>query len=598
MQTEKLHISGNSSLLLCHAAADIPIIRAPSNGPSFCSLKILCGESTVKSECCHTDRIFHHTFYGEEYKNAEMFDSFDEENAVFVRRCLCFEDMPFFFSFEKEIRSFFTTPIKTMRSTYPAACIYLPVGSSVAGFGSCNHDRFLMIAFFGSVEFNSDIGRGVFLTGEGGMVLLADDDPNRLMKRAVTALNKSLLELGTPLPDVKPREEHDPSEYINTLISLTTANGFVLSDPIELRVDPLTQYFAIRAFLHAGMIERARAIIDAYCDIFSKKGEVFWCEEGGKTVRRSVCEGSLTPALIILAALSFPKGILTEKHFAVLCEMMKHQRSFLLNHTMPFNGNEDEFEARYLTYQGSSMATLLFIQSGRELCRYLRRYGIGELEEIERAVDDTVTHFHANFIKEGVPLLNCTSRDIAQLYPRFKFGYCESCSPRSADPQPCWLKKTHSGAYLCPSCIEINPNGKRIPTLDRTARRISYNTVLFSALLGADLYPRGLVRQIASSVISYPSEVKSSFDAALLCYVARRYELDSKYVTMADEIFFTKEKQADLREIKTDAVTSYLWSVDSKSQAIMYMLFEYPAIPKRKMKKRPDGAMFAQKEDV
>lgn len=596
MQSEKIHVSGNASLLLCHAGADIPIIRAPSNGPSFCSLKIENGESSAKSEFCHTDKRFRHAFYGKEYRNADMIDRFDEDGSIFVRRCLCFEDIPFVLSFEKEVRFFFTKPIKTTRATYPCVCIYLPAGCRAAGFEACPHDRFLLIAFFGNVEFDPDSGRGAFLTGESGMVVLSDDDPNRLMKNAISVLGRVSQEIGTPFPDVKPREEHDPAEYINALITLTTDEGFVLSDPIDLNIDPLTQYFAVRAFLHAGMTDRARAIIDAYCARFKEKGEVFWCERGGKSVRRSVCEGSLTPALIILAALAFPKGILKEKHFSVLCEIMKHQRSFLLNSMMPFNGNEDEFEARYLTYQGSSLATLLFIQSGRELCRHLRINGSEALEEIERVVDDTVSHFHANFIKEGVPILNSPIRDAAHTYPRFRYGYCENCSPRSADPQPCWLKKTSSGAYLCPSCIEINPNGKRIPTLDRNARRISYATVLWSAMLGSEVYPRGLIKQIASSIISYPSDVKSAFDAALLCYAARRYELDLKYVTMADSIFFEREKIKDIRELKTDAKTRYVYSLDAKSQAIMYTLLEYHAIPKRKMKKRPEGAMF--KEDV
>ncbi|MBQ3100973.1 MAG: hypothetical protein IJC50_08290 [Clostridia bacterium] len=598
MQPEKLYVSGNSSLLLCHTDADIPIIRAPSNAPSFCSLKIINGESRIENRLCHADKRFRRTFYGGEYRNADMIDRFDEESSAFVRRCLCFEDIPFVLSFEKEVRFLFTAPIKTTRASYPAACIYLPAGSCVAGFETSPHDRFLLIAFFGCAEFDPVSGRGVFLTGESGMAILADDDPNRLVKNAAAVLGKASQELGTPFPDVKPREEHDPAEYINALISLTTNEGFVLSDPIDLNIDPLTQYFAVRAFLHAGMSGRALAIIDAYCNRFKEKGEVFWCERGSKAVRRSACEGSLTPALIILAALAFPKGILKERHFAVLCEMMKHQRSFLLNFTMPFNGNEDEFEARYLPYQGSSLATLLFIQSGRELCRRLRLNGSEELEDIEKLVDGTASHFHANFIKEGVPLLNAPMRDAVQPYPRFRFGYCESCAPRSLDPRPCWLKKTPSGAYLCPSCTETNPNGTRIPTLDRNAKRVSYATVLWSAMLGSEVYPRGLIKQIASSIISYPTEVKSAFDAALLCYAARRYELDLKYVSAADGIFFTGDKPKDIRELKTDAKPRYVYSLDAKSQAIMYTLLEYHAIPKRKTKKRPAGAMFDQNEDV
>ena len=263
---------------------------------------------------------------------------------------------------------------------------------------------------------------------------------------------------------------------------------------------------------------------------------------------------------------------------------------------MPFNGNENEPEARYIPHQGSALATLLFIHSGRELCRYLKNNGSRRLEEIEEAVDSAAGHFHKNFIRDGIPFLNCPTREVIKAQSRFKFGYCECCSPRYADPESSWVEKTSHGIYLCPSCLKNVPGASQKPFLDRNGRRISYQTVLAAALFGSDIYPRGLIRQIASSAIF--SEVRSSFDAAMLSYLARRYELDKKYVDAADAILFEKEKPKDVLESRTDGELRRFTVTDAKSYAVMYATFEYHAIPKRKMKKRPDGAMFTQTEDV
>jgi len=597
MPSERLRVIGNSELLLCSGGADIPIVRAPSVAPSFCSFSMEKERFELKSAYHGREKLFRHTFYSDGLKAAELFDSFDGDSAVFVRRCICYEELEFSFAFEKQITVFFDSALKTSRAGYPALCLCLPARSAVPGFTPSAEDRFLMIAFCGSVDFDSESASGRFLIGESSMIICADTDPNRLYSRAVAALGH-YSQLAGILPKLTTPEDNDPEEYINALISMTNERGFVLCDPTRLSIDPMTQYFAVRAFLHAGKIKRARTIIDSYCRIFSEKGSILWCEEGGRRTLRSAFDASVTYALIILAALSFPTGALTERQISVLCDMMKAQKLLLANNMMPFNGNEGEPEAMFLPYQGSALATLLFIQSGRELSGFLKNSGSSRLEDIERSVDTAAACFHENFIKDGIPFLNCPTRDVLKAQPRFKFGYCEYCSPRTADPQPRWVCKNHGGMYLCPDCVKKVPGAAHRPHLDRNARRISYNTVLLAALLGSDVYPRGLVRQIASSLISYPSGITSCFEAATLCYVARRYELDKKYVDMADSILFTKEKQADVFELRKDTESRLFSVFDSKSYAVMYTTFEYHALPKRKTKKRPEGAMFTQMKDV
>ncbi len=587
MDAEALHIAGDHSLLLGFTGADIRFVRAPSNSPSFYSFGLAeIGESERKSEYDHRNRTAVHTFYNKEDKDIILSDSFDSENGVFIRRCISSRTVKFGFSLEKQVLPFVSKPLKTSRGSFPAFCVYIPADTLIDGFDVCGYDRFVFTAFCGDAEYYPESLSGHFGVGESYMIICADSDPNRLAKTALHAITQCSGRLGgdPAIPEVTNHDENDPAEYLDALKSLITKEGFVLSDPVGLRVDPITQYLSVRAFLHAGMTDNALAIIDAYYKRYAENGEILWGERGGRKTLRSACEASVTNALVITAALSLPPGKLGERHYSMLCALMKQQRALIANSMMPFNGNEPEIEAKYLTYHGSALATLLFIESGRELCRHMRRSGSSELESIESVVDDAASHFHGNFIKEGAPLLNCPTRDIAHARPRFKFGYCESCSPRSADPQPCWTEKTVYGVYICPECSRRGAPERHPVFIDPALRRISYTTVLMSAAIGSSLYPRGLIRQIAASLILYPvNEVKSRFDAALLAYIARRYELEGRYVDMADKLLFEKEYPDDA--VKTDG-SSYFRNTTAASYALMYMTYELPAIPRSEKQKK------------
>ncbi len=580
MESETLHIAGDHSLLLGFTGGDIRFVRAPSNSPSFYSFGLTeIGGLERKSEYDHRNRTAVHAFYNKEDKDIIISDSFDGENGVFIRKCISSRTVKFAFSIEKQVRPFVNKPLKTSRGSFPAFCVYIPADTFIDGFDICEYDRFLLAAFCGDAEYYPESLSGHFGVGESYMIICADSDPNRLVKTALHSITQcSGLLGGQPtIPEVKNCEENDPAEYLNTLISLTAKDGFVLSDPVDLCIDPITQYLAVRAFLHAGMTDNALAIIDAYYKRYAENGGILWGEKGGRKTLRSACEASVTNALVIMAALSLPPGKLSERHYSMLCALMKQQRALIANSMMPFNGNEPEPEAKYLTYHGSAFATLLFIESGRELCRRMRRSGSAELESIEPVVDEAAAHFHRNFIKEGVPLLNCPTRDIAHARPRFKFGYCENCSPRSADPQPCWTEKTIYGVYICPECSHRGASERHPVFIDPALRRISYTTVLTSAAIGTSLYPRGLIRQIAASLILYPeNEIKTRFDAALLAYIARRYELERRYIDMADKLLFEKEYPDDT--IRTDG-DSYFIYTKAAAYALMYMTYELPAIP-------------------
>lgn len=585
MDAKKLRASGDHSLLLGFAGVDIPIVRAPSGSPSFGSFTIDDpGASEFKSEYDHSCELAVHTLYNGRYRDVILCDRFERGESVFIRRCIASRRVSFSFSFENQVRRFFTKPLNTSHGTFPAFCTYIPASAQIDGFNVCGHDRFLLTAFCGEAELFTEMMTGCFNAGESYMIVCADTDPDRMIKRALSAISRCAQLIGNESPPkMKKAAESDAAEHLNALISLTSKEGFILSDANEVRVDPITQYFCVRAFLHAGMPDRALAIIDAYYNRFAERGQFLWLEKGGGISLDSACPAAVTNALVVLAALSLPKDMLGEKHHSMIHTLMKQQRDLLSKGMLPFNGNEDTLEARYLTYQGSALSTMLFIESAREFCR---RALPADAESIALAADEAMSGFHRNFVKDGSPLISCPTRDISHARPRYKFGYCENCAPRSADPRPCWTHRTAYGVYLCPDCLGSGASDRHPVFVDPSLRRISYTTVLIASLIGSSIYPRGLVRQIAASLIMYPeNEIKSQTGAALLAYVARRYELDGKYIDRADSLLRDSIFPADLFDLTIDGARFSFYTTSSLIHALMYVTYELISLPKKVKKK-------------
>lgn len=605
IQNEKLHIGGSHELLYAASGTDILYLRAPSNAPSAVSF-LLCEKErfTVNSEYDHSLGSCVHTL-SEQEKTVKIFERFDMESGMFIRRCDCSFPITFRVTVREYAKFLYCKPMRSTNDSYPSFCVYLPAGSVVDGYDPQENDSFICAAFCGNVIYEPDNGCVTFGVGISNMLICGGSEPNDLRKFVFSELTKLKSEKPTDISKIS-QKEPNPDEFINALISLSSKDGFVLSSPVQPNIDPITQYMCVRAFLHAGMDDRAAAIVDAYYRRYTDNGKIIWGEKGGMKKIRSACEGSITPALVILSALSLPAKLLSQDHITMLCELMKYQRSFLLHSMMPFNGNEPENEAKYLTYHGSAFATLLFIESGRTLFRRLQELGMEVSEIDERFVDEAFEGFHRNFIKEGTPLLNSPKRESAYRRPRFKFGYCENCAPKFAHPVPCWTERTHYGIYICPECAK-NGSPERHPTfIDPALRRISYMTVLRSAMIGTSLYPRGLIRQIATSIISYPSnDVKSVKEATLLCYIARKYELDRALIDKADSLLFEDDRIVDPVKFSYgfpgDNEFRCLETIDAATYALMYMTYELHALPKKRTcrrKKPPNLSFFDDEEKI
>lgn len=451
------------------------------------------------------------------------------------------------------MRTLHRKPVNSKRANYPCFCSYLPKGLRLDGYDTLECDSFVSFAFIGDCDYNWETESVTLHRGRGCMIICTHSDPNALAKKMVCEIRKNEAALEEWKPSARAKPSGGSEEAVHLLSCLTTNEGLILSDPYLGTIDPMTQFLCVRALMAIGENRRARRILRAYFKSFLRDNRVSWSQSGGCMSIPAPCEDSVTPALIILAARYLPETKFIEDITPMLCTLMKHQRNQLVRAMMPFNGNERESAAKYLTYHGSSFATILFIESAKALCEMPGEREVELVEKLKTDVEECQRHFVSNFIVEGTPLLNSPARETAHRRPRFKFGYCEHCSPRAAAPEPTWLERTHYGVYLCSECSLGGVPERH--AIDPNLQKISYNSVLWAALIGSALYPRGLVRQIAMSLISCPeNEVNCRADAAILKFIARKFELDEKYILAAEELESRFDEEISASAIALDVL--------------------------------------------
>lgn len=525
---------GSCDMLIVGAELDLNIIRSPVRYPSFGSLLLAEDRGDLEIGTEQAEQTVIYRIYEKGEQICIVRDSFDTENGIFIRKFKTSRPISFMIQTPDYVRFLHRKPIRTMKMNHPCFCCFLPAGLAVNGYEALTHDSFLSAAFVGDIGYDWESESVTFQRGRGCMILCTHSDPNTLAKRMSGEVSRIEKLLDEEIKTVK-RESRTFNANLHLLSRLTTHKGLILSDPNMPKIDPMTQYLCTRAFIAIGENRRARHILRAYTDSFSKTNRITWSESGGCKAQPAPCEDSVTPALVILAAQTLPKTKFSESITPMLCTLIKRQRAQLVRAMMPFNGNENCPEAKYLTYHGSALATVLFTESAKALCEML---GDDESELTCRLKEDIAeceSRFAGNFIAQGTPLLNSPARETSSRRPRFKFGYCEYCSPRSAEPEATWLDRTHYGIYLCPECSVKGVPEKH--AIDPNSRRVSYHIVLWAALMNSPLYPRGLVRQIAMSLISCPeNEIVCRTDAALLKYTARKFELEEKYITAAEKL--------------------------------------------------------------
>ncbi|MDP4205512.1 MAG: hypothetical protein Q8859_05905, partial [Bacteroidota bacterium] len=197
------------------------------------------------------------------------------------------------------------------------------------------------------------------------------------------------------------------------------------------------EYGVSRALLALGYVEQARKILQFYYDLWRQYGHISNAQAIGVPGifhRHENDEVEITGYILIQAFDYFGKT----KNQKFIKEMMpflewcwEAQKKNLVDNMLPFNGDETYIAGgmipRKVLNDGSSEATLLFIEGGRKFISFIERLKCKDREWILKnkgILDTTVEHYRENFMRDGKLLVNNPRRAVLCNYPETRYGVC------------------------------------------------------------------------------------------------------------------------------------------------------------------------------
>ena len=222
------------------------------------------------------------------------------------------------------------------------------------------------------------------------------------------------------------------------------------------------QYGVSRSFLPLGHYDQARQILNFYHNIWKQFGHISNAQAigiPGIFHRHENDEVEITGYLLIQAFDYFSKTndrdfIYQVMPFLEWC--WEVQKKNLVGDMLPFNGDETYIAggmvSRKILNDGSSEATLLFIEGGRKFLefaktsKYKSKSWIGQNTAI---LEKVAAVYRDNFVKNGRLLVNNPKRAEMCTYPEYRFGVC--LYPGHGGY--CGILKHYKGSlYFCKSC--------------------------------------------------------------------------------------------------------------------------------------------------
>jgi len=236
------------------------------------------------------------------------------------------------------------------------------------------------------------------------------------------------------------------------------------------------QYGVSRGYLSLGYFEEAKNILKFYRDIWEKTGKLHCAQGIGVDGIFHIHENDdvESPGYLIMQAFdllektgdqAFMKSI-----FPMLEWCWKVQKRHLAGNMLPFNGDETYVAGgilpRSALNDGSSEATMLFIDGGENLLDWIENQGLwddGKVESERHLLREVRMDFRKNFWKEAQLITNNPERtELAEL-PRFRHGVCERGGSDCLVYRKYgfggvdWTEQDENGRYQCMNCLAQGP---------------------------------------------------------------------------------------------------------------------------------------------
>lgn len=222
------------------------------------------------------------------------------------------------------------------------------------------------------------------------------------------------------------------------------------------------EYGVSRAFLALGYYKQARNILDFYFDVWNEFGIIYNAQAigiPGIFHKHENDEVEITGYLLIQAFDYLKKTndkTFVEKILPFLEWSWEVQKKNLVDNMLPFNGDETYIAGglipRKVLNDGSAEATLLFIEGGTRLLRFIEQEqikGSEWLTENKNLLDQVKADFRKNFMKNDRLMANNPLRAERCEYPEYRYGVC--LYPGHGGYRG--ILKHHKGSlYFCKEC--------------------------------------------------------------------------------------------------------------------------------------------------
>ena len=292
------------------------------------------------------------------------------------------------------------------------------------------------------------------------------------------------------------------------------------------------QYGTHRGLIALGHGEMSRGILNFYYEIFAKYGRICNAQALGIPGLFHVHENDDVEitGYITLQAFDYLAHSgdvdFVKRIFPMLEWAWTAQQRHFIKDMLPFNGDETYVAGgilpRTTLNDGSSEATMLFVESGRSLLAFARQESLWDAVRIEKetqVLNRVRDAFRGNFWRENRLITNNPerSRD-EQLLPAVRHGVCENCATVQ------WTMRTDNGRYVCTNCLN-KPPLPRVEPKTYTLQSVSLMPLYYHASLFQKEELRAEVEEIVAAykatgkLPSRPDgEVSVGYDYGLLLY--------------------------------------------------------------------------------
>lgn len=555
-----VHCMGNGRLCVYGQGPDVmQFFGAPYSETTIGEIRLEQPEVKSESRRVMGTAIWEHRVSMDGRVVAVMTDFVDSERPCFVRRVETEVPLTLVFHPEQDLRLATNTGMMQGAGVGGAFLVETPIGKPCVPFGNYP----IPFAFFHQFAWKGDVkavanaadNSTTFTFSPGQSFLYVTGGPElsacmEHMKAVLSTEYSTLLartrswwsaftasgrDFATELPPDVPMRERllQVLDDVSVLIKAQQAveGGVLAGYPYHLGY-VRDQYGTHRGLVALGHEEMSRDILRFYFNVFQANGRINNAQAFGIPGLLHVHENDDVEITGYISFQAFDylarSGDMdfVKQIFPMLEWAWMAQQGHFIKDMLPFNGDETYVAGgilpRSALNDGSAEATMLFIESGRQLIDFAAQNGLWAAERVEKErqrLNEVRGHFRANFWREGRLITNNPerSRD-PKLLPETRHGVCEACVTVQ------WTLRTDNNRYVCLNCLPKPPLPKVEPNV-YVLQSVALTPLYFhSSLLGMeDLRPQ--VEEILDAykatgkLPSRPdSDVSVGYDYGLLLY--------------------------------------------------------------------------------